>query len=91
MTPEEKREFEELKQEVQSLRSSTTIRYDVDGAIRERFKDLFNPVGVSLKGVNTEDQAVDEGGSATYNVLKEPDGFLEITISGITYYIPYYG
>lgn len=48
-------------------------------------------LSVSSKGSTTENKTVNEGGVATYNVLTQPDGFLEIEIAGTTYYVPYFG
>lgn len=97
MTPEQEAQFQQMQAEltelrafVQSLKSSTTIPYDVDGAFRTRL-GTDSDIVVSAKDVDSEDQSVNEGGSATYNVLKEPDGFLQVTISGSVYYLPYYG
>jgi hypothetical protein len=42
------------------------------------------------KTATSENQAVDEAGSNTYNVLRPPDGFDKATISGTTHYYPYY-
>lgn len=90
MTPEQESKLNEVFDFIQSLKSSTSIPFEVDGAFRDRFGDLAG-LALSAKVATTENQAVDEGGSATYNVLKEPDGFLEVAINGTTYYLPYYG
>ena len=83
-----KRELAELRDDFNKLRSSTTIPYDIDQAFQQRIGD--KTLKVSTKGVNTEDQAVNEGGVATYDVLGDPDGFLQITIANTIYYLPYY-
>ena len=88
-------ELEQLKQEVKelqdwkkSLERDSTIPINIDQSFRARFAgdDLI----LSTKSSSSENQAVDEGGAATYNVLKSPDGFLEIEISGTIYYLPYF-
>lgn len=78
-----------LEKEDKKLRSSTTIPFDIDQAFRARLKSITG-LSVSSKGVNTEDQAVNEAGVAAYDVLGDPDGFLEINIGGTIYYLPYY-
>jgi hypothetical protein len=83
------KEIEMLKQEIQNLKSSTTIPYDVDQAFRVRLSDLL-ALSVSSKGVNTEDVTVNEAGVASYAVMNDPDGFLQVTLNGTVYYLPYF-
>src|SRR3990167_8104988 len=82
------RENQELKSWKQSLESSHSIPLSIDQAFRARFQ--FSLIKSSEKGNNSEDQSVNEGGVATYNVLKEPDDFLEVVVDNIIYYIPVY-
>ncbi len=89
MNEEDRQKFNEMYDFIQSLKNATTIPFDVDGAFRDRLSDSLDLM-VSTKGANSEDQAVDEGGSATYDVLGDPAGFLEINIAGTVYYLPYY-
>lgn len=84
-----KQRIEKLEEELNKLRSSTTIPFEVDRAFRDRFKNIL-AISVSAKGASTEDQAVDEGGSATYSVMGDPDGFLQVSIAGTIYYLPYF-
>ena len=42
MTPEQSQKLNELYEFMQSLKNSTTIPYEVDGAFRDRLKDLFS-------------------------------------------------
>ncbi len=44
----------------------------------------------SSKGATSENQAVNEGGAATYSVLGVPDGFLQININGTVYYLAFW-
>ena len=81
-----KREVEELRAWKASLEASHSIPLNVDQAFRARF--LSNQVKTSSKSVSSENQAVDEGGTGQYSVLKTPDAFLEVVASGGTYYIP---
>ena len=68
-----KRKVEVLEKFVQSLQTSSLIPLPVDQAIRERF---LNPlVKQTEKAASSETRTVDEGGGATYDVLKVPDGF----------------
>lgn len=82
--------IELLESKFIALENSTTIPLEIDRSFRDRFGDIVASLSVSSKGVNTEDQSVNEGGSATYSVMGDPDGFLQITINGTIYYIPYF-
>lgn len=86
-----KQKVEKLENFIESLQAFSKIPLSVDQAFRARF--LTVPViKASSKGNDSEDQAVNEGGAATYNVLKEPDDFLEVQLvaGGTIYYIPVY-
>lgn len=80
------KEIEELKSWKKSLENASSIPLAIDQSFRKRFS-VSTPI-VSSKGATTENQAVDEGGSATFSVLKAPDGFLQMTIGTTVYYIP---
>lgn len=82
MTPTEKREFEELKRQVELLESAT------DPAFIEAIKRLAGLVTIeaSSKLASSATQAVDEAGAATFNVAQPPTGFK--TIGGFNF--PYY-
>lgn len=83
------KQIEELRKEIQSLKNTTTMPLEVENAIRDRLNIAsFTPVRGSSKVASSENQAVDEGGAASYSVLKPPDGYLEVTINGLVYYIP---
>lgn len=86
------RQINELKGEVWLLKSAANIPYNVDQAFRERLglnnSAIISRLANSSKGATTENQAVNEGGAATYSVLKAPDAFLEVTIGGSVKYIP---
>lgn len=96
MTPEQLQQFnemqrkiDELTQKLESFNNSTTFSFESDQAFRTRFRLNEIPLlTVSSKGSTSENQAVDEAGSATYSVLKAPDGFLQVPVNGSTYYIP---
>lgn len=82
MTPEEKQQFEELKQTVENLKAAT------DPTFIEAIKEYSGmaTVEVSGKGADSEDIVINEAGSATNTVIGDPVGF--VTIGG--YNIPYY-
>jgi len=89
MTPEQETKLNQLLEWKVSLESAERIPLEIDNAFRARF--LTSPVvKTSNKGNDSEDQAVNEGGVATYSVLKEPDDFLEVVVDTVTYYIPVY-
>ena len=74
-----------------SLESAERIPLEVDTAFRARLgsNDVeYDPT----KASSSENQAVNEGGVAAYNVLKTPDAFLKFKDknSGTIYSIPSY-
>ena len=89
MTPEEKQKLNEVYEFMQALKNSTTIPFEVDRAFRDRFRDILL-LEVSSKGVDTEDVTIDAGSINVYTAMDDPDGFIQTTLSGTTYYIPYF-
>lgn len=88
MTPEERQQLRELMDWKQSLEMSHTIPLNIDQSFRGRFiNDIIQPAS-SSKSATSENQAVNEGGSSTYSVLKPPDAFLQLQIGTTIYYIP---
>lgn len=83
-----KREIAELKRWKASLEMSSTIPLNIDQSFRKRF--TVQEIIASTKGATTENQAVNEGGAATYSVLKPPDAFIQVVVGATTYYIPVY-
>lgn len=81
-----KRQVEELMAWKKSLENAQSIPLNIDQAFRARF--ISGGVVTSTKSSSSENQAVNEGGVATYSVLKTPDGFLQVTIGSTIYYIP---
>jgi uncharacterized coiled-coil protein SlyX len=73
---------------IEQLKSFNTIPLEVGEAFKNRLGN--NNLTVSLKSSSSENQAVSEGGSAIYSVLKPPDGFDERIENGIIKYYPYY-
>ena len=84
-----KREIEELKNWKKTLENSATIPLVIDQSFRKRF-ETFSDIITSTKSATSENQGVNEGGVASYSVMNKPDGFLQITISGVVYYLPYF-
>lgn len=82
-------EMVEIKQFLNKLMSQETLPFAVESAISTRLGGFRTTT--SAKGVTSENQAVAEAGSATYSVMKPPDGFREMLIEGgSTIYIPYF-
>ena len=84
-------EVTELRRMIELLYNSSTIPHDVEQSFRTRFKlDTYNPITTSAKSASSENQSVNESGSSSYSVLKAPDAFLQVTLSGAVKYIPIY-
>lgn len=88
------RQLDEINRKLGLLYNSVDIPHDVEQAFRTRFRlervDEMANITTSAKGATSENQAVNEGGVATYSVLKAPDAFIEITIDGALKYVPIY-
>lgn len=80
------RQINELKTVVGILTNAADISPDVYLSLKERFA----PLVASTKTASSENQAVNEGGTSSYNVLKAPDGFDERNDAGTIKYFPYY-
>lgn len=86
--------LEMLEAKIDLLYSSGNIPHDVEQAFRTRLQyervDTLASISTSSKGATSENQAVNEAGVNSYSVLKAPDAFIEITISGAVKYVPIY-
>lgn len=83
--------IDSLQQELDKLRNTTTIPFDVEQAFRFRLGiNSLTRLDTSVKTAASETQSVSEGGVSSYNVAKPMDGFKQVTIGGSTLYIPYY-
>ena len=92
MNPELERKIQALEEVLQALRHANSIPFDIDQAFRERLGvGDISALQVDGKIANSENQAVNEAGSASYQVLAGPDGWLSLEIGGTTYVIPHYG
>ncbi len=80
------KENEELRMEINSLKSSTSIPLDISRALAVRLGSLT----VSSKAASSEQQAVNEGASAQYTVAKAMDGFKQAIVDGQVIHIPFY-
>lgn len=79
----------ELTKFMGQLKASSTIPLQVNQAFLDRLGiTSLARVVVSTKTLASENQAVAEGGVANYSVLKPPDAWLQVIVSGTTYYIP---
>lgn len=93
MTPELKNlqdQITALQEQFNSLNNNATIPFDIGEAIKTRVLLEAGIPQTSSKGATSENQAVNEGGAGTYSVLKAPDGFVQVTLGGTLYYLPYY-
>lgn len=81
----------DLEQRVAALEALIQSMQHLHTAPQDFRKALTDAgLSVSSKGASTEDQAVNEGGAAAYAVMGDPDGFLQVTIAGTIYYVPYF-
>lgn len=82
-------QINELRQEIENLKSNSTLPKPVEDALRERLRigDFTTITTQVAKGATSENQSVNEAGMNTYSVLKPPDAFLLTTINGTAYYI----
>ncbi len=87
MTPQERQQLDDLLTFKRNLEASYTIPKNVEDALSQR---LALALSVSGHSATSKNQAVNESGSASYSVLGIPNGFLQTTIAGVTYYIPYW-
>lgn len=80
-----------LQQELNKLRNSTTIPFEVEQAFRFKLGiSELTSLNASSKTAASETQSVNEAGVGSYSVAKPMDGFKQVTIGGSTLYIPYY-
>lgn len=92
-------EILQLKTEIQSLREELS-RYKALVDSMQNYNtmppDFRKSIGLdvittSAKLANSEAIVVDEGGATVHtNVQKQPDGYDQKTVGGVTHYYPYY-
>lgn len=90
MTPEELKRLEEVERQLVALNNNATIPFDIGEAMKARILGDAGVATVSTKSASSEDKSVNEAGVLSYSVLNSPDGFLQVTLLGNIYYIPYY-
>jgi len=91
MTPEQEQKLNEVYEFIQSLKAHTTIPYEVEQAFRQRLEiDSIPLVTTDVKGADSEDLTINEGGAATKIALNDPVGFTAIKSGGTTRYYPYF-
>lgn len=90
MSPQDRKLLMEINERLKKVENYTT---NLGGSLE--FKNLIRQyvegdLQSNNKGATSESQAVNEAGSASYNVLKEPDGFDVGKIDNVKHYYPYY-
>lgn len=92
MTQEEMiKRIEDLEEKMKLLESQTTIPLNIEKAFKNRLEvDTKTTISADSKAASSENQAVNEAGSATYSVLKTPDRFVRVVINGNNRYLPAY-
>lgn len=83
-----KQQIAQLQSEFNSLKSFSTIPFEVRTAILELIGQVTGQP--STKTAASETQAVNEGGSASYDVAKPMDGFIVVIVNNIPRKVPYY-
>lgn len=84
-------QIDNLQEQLDMLKANATIPYEVEQAFRTRLNiESFTALAASSKTAVSETQAVNEAGTASYDVAKPMDGFRQVNIGGSTIYIPYY-
>ncbi len=80
MTPEQEQQLNELVTTINSLKEASQVDPDI-----ARTLGLIL-TGTSGKAAGAENQAVDEAGLSTYNVLGAPDGFILLGDKNVPFY-----
>lgn len=80
--------IEGLEQVIKNLGNAQALPLDIVEAMRKRLA----PVSGDSNSTNpsTVTRAVNEAGSATYNVANVPTGFITIVVNGNSRTVPYY-
>jgi hypothetical protein len=79
-----------LTRRLDALGNNATIPYDTGEAIKARVLNDAGLVSLSTKAGSSEGRSVSEAGIASYTVQDLADGYLEVTLAGVTRYIPFY-
>ena len=92
MTPEEKKQFEELLTWKRQLESSFSIPRNVEGAFRVHLGGIYaaqNTTG-SYTGANIRRVISLSGSAEDISVLEDPAGYILVQFGTGTYKIPYF-
>jgi hypothetical protein len=87
MTPQERQLMADMQQEIQELKvalSNFLSVAELDPQIQRTITQVLS--STSSKLATSEDQAVNEAGAGTYNVLKSPDRFIRIGDNNVPAY-----
>lgn len=86
---EKDRKIAELERKVEAMRTGQDIEFQ-ETLRRRTFQDLISAGTVDTATTGNILQAVNEGGSATYNVADEFDFRLRVEVDGTDYYVGLY-
>ena len=84
------KQINDIKEEYNKLRNSSTIPKDIDSAFRARLSNLAQQISISGTSATAHNQAVNEAGSGSYSVLSTPTGYLTVNVNGTPRDIPYF-
>lgn len=89
MTPQQ--QIDELTRKIAEL-NATVLAMQNPNTITPSFAKVLDrgTIGADSKSASSENQVVNEGGSASYSVLSAPNGFDKALIGGVAHYYPYY-
>lgn len=89
MNEDLQKRIDDLEKKYKAIEASATIPKPVEDAFRERLRlEIISSITSSGKSASSESQTVNEGGVASYGVLKNPDAYLQVNINGTVYYLP---
>ncbi len=84
-------QINQLREEINTLKNSTTIPFDVGEAFKIRVLEDLSKLKPSTKTAISENETVNIPAVPTsFTKIKQPDGFVEIVLNSSVYYIPYY-
>lgn len=83
MTPQEKKEFDDMKRFIESMKSSFSLPFDVQSAITERINPIFGTGGGT--GTATTQSVNVSSTPSSINVPSQPSGTIPLVYKGVTY------
>lgn len=84
------KEIIELTNRLNALDNNATIPLQTGEAIKARVLTDAGVALLSTKSASSESESINEAGIASHSVLPLPDGYLEVTLSGVIRYVPFY-